>query len=138
MRAYLQRVWALLSPYRGESTPLMAQHHDLESYGHTPSDTILLVCEPPDPPALAHPSPGQHLHPHTHSPLSTHTHSLLSTHTHSPPPLSTHTHSPPPQHIPASPFPTRTRTHTHTRISPFSEDHFPRLPPSPTSSTLSV
>jgi hypothetical protein len=125
MRAYLERVWALFSPYRGESTPLMAQHHDLESYGHTPSDTILLVCEPPDPPALAHPSPVQHLHTHTHSPPPTHA---------QPCPQPPHTHT----HTPASPFPTRTRTHTHTRISPFSEDHFPRLPPSPTSSTLSV
>ena len=126
MRAYLQRLWALLSRPSQEGTPLMAQHRDLESYGHPDSDTILLVCELPDPPALTHPSPRQHTHTHTHNPPPTHTHSPLSTHTHSP--LLTHTH--------ASPFPARTRT--HTRISPFSEDHFPRLPPSPTSNTLSV
>ena len=98
MRAYLRRVWAMFSPYSQEGTPLMAQHRDLESYGHPDSDTILLVCELPDPPALAQP-----------------------------PPQLTHTHPPP------SPFLTRTRTHTHTRISPFSQDHFPRLPTTPTS-----
>jgi hypothetical protein len=67
MRQYLQRVWAMLAPSNTESTPLMHKHRDLEAYGHSDSDTVILVCDPPAPP---------HTHaPHTHTP---HTHARLS------------------------------------------------------------
>ena len=86
MRAYLQRVWAMISPFREEATPLMDKHRDLEAYGHTDSDTILFVCDLPDMPP--HFQPSQNTHPQ----------------------------------------------HTHTRVSPFSEYHFPLRPFIPPSS----
>jgi hypothetical protein len=104
MRAFLQRVWARISPYSADSTPLIAHthnhSHDLEAYGHPDSGTIDLVCEQdgvgvPGPPELGCEHP-QHAYPqYTH-------------------PQFTHTHPPP-------------------RISPFSEDHSPfsPRPPSP-------
>jgi hypothetical protein len=64
MRQYLQRVWAMIAPSNTESTPLMHKHRDLEAYGHSDSDTVILVCDPPDAP----------LPPHTH----THTPARLS------------------------------------------------------------
>ena len=88
MRQFLQRVWAMLAPPSQESTPLMGQHRDLEAYGHSDSDTVILVCDPP----------GAPLPPHAHS---------------------QHTHTQP--------------THTHTRLSPFSEFHFPLYPLQPAS-----
>ena len=60
MRGYLQRVWAMISPFREEATPLMDQHRDLEAYGHTDSDTILLVCDLPDMPPHMQPPPHTH------------------------------------------------------------------------------
>jgi len=67
MRGYLQRVWAMISPFREEATPLMDKHRDLEAYGHTDSDTILLVCDLPDMPPHMQP-PHTHTHPpHTHT-----------------------------------------------------------------------
>ena len=116
MRAYLQRVWALFSAPSQEGTPLMTQHRDLESYGHPDSDTILLVCEPPDIPAHVQPPPSTTNAPHTHTQPF-------------PPAHAPNTHTQPPP----SPCLARTRTPTHTRISPFSEDHFPRRPLTPAS-----
>lgn len=113
MRAYLQRVWALFSPSSPTGTPLMAQHRDLESYGHPDSDTILLVCELPDMPAHVQPFPP----------------TAPNTHTQPFPPNAPNTHT----HPPPSPCLARARTPTHIRISPFSEDHFPRRPLTPAS-----
>ncbi len=68
MREFLGRVWVALAPFNRESTPLLGKHRDLETYGHTDSDTILLVCELPDMPAH---SPHARTHTHTHpSPFS--------------------------------------------------------------------
>ncbi len=79
MRAFLQRVWARISPYSADGAPLMTQphNHDLEAYGHPDLDTVLFVCEP-DPPELGYAHP-QHEYPqHT---LTQHTHTQ-HTHTH--------------------------------------------------------
>ncbi len=81
MRAFLQRVWARISPYIADGAPLIAHthNHDLEAYWHPDSGTIDLVCEagPPEL-ACAHPQHAYPQHAHTrispfsedHSPFS--------------------------------------------------------------------
>ena len=70
MRQFLQRVWAMLAPPSQESTPLMGQHRDLEAYGHSDSDTVILVCDPPGAPAHSQHTHTAHTHAHTHTRLS--------------------------------------------------------------------
>lgn len=50
MRGYLQRVWAMITPFREENTPLMTKHRDLEAYGYADSDTILFIPDLSDMP----------------------------------------------------------------------------------------
>jgi hypothetical protein len=46
---YLKSVWAMLSPFREESLPLLSKtYHDVESCTHTNTDSIILVCEIPE------------------------------------------------------------------------------------------
>ena len=66
MSHYLKSVWAMLSPFREESEPLLAHpFHDLEACAQTPtpnSDSIVLVCEPPlEIPIYSHRHPNQHV-----------------------------------------------------------------------------
>lgn len=58
MQDYLRSVWAMLTPFREDTTPLLSNHNDLEAHGQAASDSIVVVCDPP--PIPPHPQ-------HTHS-----------------------------------------------------------------------
>jgi len=66
MSHYLKSVWAMLTPFKEESVPLLAHaFHDLEACAQAPtpnSDSIVLVCEPPlEIPIYSHSHPSQHV-----------------------------------------------------------------------------
>ena len=60
MQDYLRSVWAMLTPFREDSTPLLPSSHDLEAYGHGAPDTdnIVVVCDAPLP-VCTRSHPGQ-------------------------------------------------------------------------------
>jgi len=49
MKDYLRSVWAMLTPFKEETTPLLCERHDLEAYGQGACDSIQVVCESPIP-----------------------------------------------------------------------------------------
>ncbi len=56
MQRYLSTVWAMLSPFTGEASPLLERLEpmqglealDLEAHGQGGMDSIVLVCEVPE------------------------------------------------------------------------------------------
>ena len=51
MQDYLRSVWAMLTPSKEDTIPLLSNHHDLEAHGQGASDSIEVVCESPPVPA---------------------------------------------------------------------------------------
>lgn len=62
MQDYLRSVWAMLTPFKEETTPLLLKHHDLEACGHGACDSIQVVCESPVPAQFERVSPFSEYH----------------------------------------------------------------------------
>ena len=54
MQDYLRSVWAMLTPFKEDTIPLLSNHHDLEAHGQGACDTIEVVCDSPPVPARSH------------------------------------------------------------------------------------
>jgi hypothetical protein len=72
MQRYLSTVWAMLSKYTGETSPLLERLEpmqglealdslDLEAHGEGGSDSIVLVCEVPEEHVRVSPFSEEHL-----------------------------------------------------------------------------
>ena len=66
MQRYLSTVWAMLSKYTGEASPLLERLEpleslDLEAHGEGGADSIVLVCEVPEEHVRVSPFSEDHL-----------------------------------------------------------------------------
>lgn len=51
MQDYLRSVWAMLTPFKEDTIPLLSNHDDLEAHGQGACDSIVVVCDSPPVPA---------------------------------------------------------------------------------------
>ena len=50
MQDYLRSLWAMLTPFKDDTLPLLAHRHDLEACGQGARDSVEVVCDLHDPP----------------------------------------------------------------------------------------
>lgn len=56
MQDYLRSLWAMLTPFKEDTIPLLACQYDLEAYGQGGShaDGVVVVCDTPPVPPHGH------------------------------------------------------------------------------------